>query len=85
MLSTIDGTSGTPIIDIIQEAANQINISNIEEGQATELIIVVENTEYQFVIWKEGGEIKTKYEGDFRIVIQKDSIGLIEKLKYAPE
>lgn len=85
MISNIDAASGTPILDSIQEAANQINVPDIQEGQATEIKIVVKDSEYQFVIWKEGGEIKTRYDGDFRLIIQKDSIDLIEKLVYAPE
>ena len=85
MMSNLDCTSETPILDSIQTAANEINILDVERVQETEINIVVRNKEYQFLISKEGNETKAKYEGDLRIIIQKDSTDLIEKLIYAPE
>ena len=48
------------------------------------LEIAVKDKIHRFLLWKEAeqGHIKAKYEGDFRIVIQRDCKELIEKLIY---
>ena len=79
-------TSSIPILDSIRTAANQTNADeDVQEGQRKCIKINVNDKIYEFIIWKENGIIKSKYEGDFRVIIQKDSLDLIEQLIYVPE
>ena len=85
-------SSTTPLLDSIQSAASQNLLEGtVKEGEQKEFKIVVKNKTHRFLIYHEheqretsnpGKRIKARYEGDFRIVIQKDSLELIQKLIY---
>ena len=79
-------SSSTPLLDNIQSRACQSALENVKEGDQNFLEIVVKDKIHRFLLWKEEKygivKIKATYEGDFRIVIQKDSKELIEKLIY---
>lgn len=85
MISNSAEVSGIPLLDNIQEVSNPINVEDVRESQREDVKIVVKNKVYEFVVWKERNRMKAKYEGNFRMIIQKDSIDLIEELVYAPE
>ena len=80
--------STTPLLDGIQSRNCQRALEEVKEGAQNIFEIEVKNKIHRFLICKDTkkGHITAKYEGDFRVVIQKDSIELIEKLIYqAPE
>ena len=86
MIPLSDLSSSTPLLDNIQSRACQNVLEDVKEGDQNFLEIVVKDKIHRFLLWKEGKhgivKIKAKYEGDFWIVIQEDSIELIEKLIY---
>ena len=83
MIPLSNMSSSTPLLDNIQSRACHNALENVKEGDENFLEIVVQDKIHRFLLWKEYNErIKAKYEGDFRVVIQKDSAELIEKLIY---
>ena len=87
MPSTDYSKLSTPMLDAIQHAAAAITSipPDIYEGETKEIKVMLHNVECGFVIWKEENRIKSKYEGDFRVIIQRNSIELIETIASLPE
>lgn len=77
-------SSTTPLLDSIQSKNCHSALEEVKEGAQNIFEIDVKNIIHRFLISKDTkkGHITAKYEGDFRVVIQKDSIELIEKLIY---
>ena len=87
MPSTDDPKKNTPMLDAIQHAAATLASipPDLYDGEKKEIKVLLHNIECEFVIWKDENRIQSKYKGDFRSIIQRNSIQLIQTIAALPE